>query len=346
MADMAKRALITGVLGQDGAYLAKLLVGKGYEVFGGARRSSSMNTWRLAELGIENDVRLLPLDLLEMTNLMRVIEQVRPDELYNLAAQSFVAASFDQPLLTSEIDAIGAARLLEALRAIQPKCRFYQASTSEMFGKVRESPQTEMTPFHPRSPYAVAKAYAHYMTVNYREAFGLHASSGILFNHESPLRGHEFVTRKVTLGLAAVKQGRQEAVDLGNVDSARDWGFAGDYVEGMWRMVQQPQGDDYVLATGESHSVREFVEMAATAAGFSVAWEGKDETARAVDRKSGKTIVRVNPAFYRPAEVDVLRGDSKKARATLGWKPAISFAKLVEIMMEADLRREGKHLLG
>jgi len=336
---MTKRALITGVLGQDGAYLAKLLLEKGYEVHGGARRSASLNTWRLVELGIEKDVRLANLDLLEMTNLMRVIEQVRPDELYNLAAQSFVAASFEQPLLTSEIDAIGTARLLEALRTIQPKCRFYQASTSEMYGKVRETPQTELTPFHPRSPYAVAKAYAHYMTVNYREAFGMHASSGILFNHESPLRGHEFVTRKITMGLAAVKHGRQEVVELGNMDAKRDWGFAGDYVEGMWKMLQQPEADDYVLATGETHTVRSFVEKAAAAAGYSVAWEGKNGDTRAIDRKTNRTIVRVNRAFYRPAEVELLQGDGRKARERLGWVPKMSFDKLAETMMEADLRR-------
>jgi GDPmannose 4,6-dehydratase len=336
---MAKRALITGVLGQDGAYLAKLLLEKGYEVYGGARRSASINTWRLEELGIEKDVRVLSLDLLELTNIMRVLEKARPDELYNLAAQSFVAASFEQPLLTSEIDALGVARVLEAMRTIHPKCRFYQASTSEMFGKVRESVQTELTPFYPRSPYAVAKAYAHYMTVNYRDAYGIHASSGILFNHESPLRGHEFVTRKITMGLAAVRHGRQEVVELGNVDSQRDWGFAGDYVLGMWQMLQQPQAEDYVLATGQTNSVRAFVNAAATVAGFQLEWEGSGADTRAVDRKSGRTVVRVNPEFYRPAEVDVLRGDAAKARERLGWAPRMTFEQLATAMMEADLRR-------
>jgi GDPmannose 4,6-dehydratase len=340
---MAKRALVTGVLGQDGAYLAKLLLEKGYEVYGGERRSASLNTWRLEELGILGDVRQMPLDLLEMTNLMRTIETVRPDELYNLAAQSFVAASFEQPILTAEIDAMGVARLLELVRTIQPQCRFYQASTSEMFGLVRETPQTEMTPFHPRSPYAVAKAFAHYLTVNYREAFGLHASSGILFNHESPLRGHEFVTRKITMGLAAIRHGREEVVELGNMESQRDWGFAGDYVQGMWRMLQEPQGDDFVLATGATHTVKAFVEVAAAAAGFNVAWEGAGEQLRAVDRKSSRTIVRVNPKFYRPAEVEILQGDASKARTRLGWKPAMTFEQLATVMMEADLRRS-QHL--
>jgi GDPmannose 4,6-dehydratase len=336
---MAKRALITGVLGQDGAYLAKLLLEKGYEVYGGERRSASLNTWRLHELGIEQEVRQIPLDLLEFTNLLRTVERIKPDELYNLAAQSFVAASFEQPILTAEINAMGVAKLLEILRAVQPQCRFYQASTSEMFGKVREMPQNERTPFHPRSPYAVAKTFAHYTTVNYREAFGLHATSGILFNHESPLRGHEFVTRKITMGLAAIRQGRQEVLELGNLDSRRDWGFAGDYVRGMWMMLQQPQPGDYVLATGEGHTVREFVEFAAETAGFKVAWEGNGAATRGVDRATGRVIVRVNPEYFRPAEVDELLGDSTKARVTLGWKAEMRFPQLVTTMMEADLRR-------
>jgi GDPmannose 4,6-dehydratase len=336
---MTKRALITGVLGQDGAYLAKLLLDKGYEVHGGERRSASLNTWRLEELGIQNDVKQVPLDLLEFTNLLRLIDRIKPDELYNLAAQSFVAASFEQPILTAEIDAMGVARILEIVRAVVPGCHFYQASTSEMFGKVRETPQTELTPFHPRSPYAVAKAFSHYATVNYREAFGIHASSGILFNHESPLRGHEFVTRKITMGLAAIKHGRQEVVELGNMDAKRDWGFAGDFVRGMWMMLQQSEADDYVLATGETHSVREFVEHAAAVAGFKIAWEGEGENTRGVDRVSGRTVVRVNREFYRPAEVEVLMGNAAKARAKLGWKPEMPFSRLVTNMMEADLRR-------
>ncbi len=336
---MAKRALITGVLGQDGSYLAKFLLEKGYEVYGGERRSASLNTWRLEELGILGDVRQMPLDLLEITNLMRTLEKVRPDELYNLAAQSFVTTSFEQPILTCDINAMGAARLLELLRAIQPNCRFYQASTSEMFGKVRETPQNEKTPFHPRSPYAVAKAFSHHLVVNYREAFGLHATSGILFNHESPMRGHEFVTRKITMGLAAIRMGRQEVVELGNMDAQRDWGFAGDYVEGMWRMLQQPQADDFVLATGITHNIKAFVQAAAGPAGFDVVWEGEGEQLRAVDRKTSRTIVRINPQFYRPTEVDLLLGDATKARTQLGWKPKMTFDQLAAAMMEADLRR-------
>jgi GDPmannose 4,6-dehydratase len=338
---MAKRALITGVLGQDGAYLSKLLLEKGYEVYGGERRSASLNTWRLEELGILNEVRQLPLDLLEFTNLLRTVEKVQPDELYNLAAQSFVHASFEQPLLTSEINAMGVAKLLEIVRAARPACRFYQASTSEMFGKVRETPQTELTAFHPRSPYAVSKAFAHYATVNYREAFGLYCAAGILFNHESPLRGHEFVTRKITMGLAAIQRGRRTPVELGNLESRRDWGFAGDYVRGMWMMLQQPVADDYILATGQNHSVRDFVDLAAQVAGFRVAWEGEGEAARAVDRATGRALVTVSPEFYRPAEVDFLIGDASKARDTLGWRPEVSFPQLVTAMMEADLRRGG-----
>jgi GDPmannose 4,6-dehydratase len=336
---MAKRALITGVLGQDGAYLSKLLLEKGYEVYGGERRSASLNTWRLEELGILNEVRQLPLDLLEFTNLLRTVEKVQPDELYNLASQSFVHASFEQPLLTSEINAMGAAKLLEILRAALPACRFYQASTSEMFGQARETPQTELTGFHPRSPYAVSKAFAHYATVNYREAFGLYCVSGILFNHESPLRGHEFVTRKITMGLAAIKRGRRTPVELGNLGARRDWGFAGDYVRGIWMMLQQPAADDYVLATGEIHSVRDFADQAAQVAGFRLAWEGEGEATRAVDRATGRTLITVNPEFYRPAEVDFLIGDASKARNTLGWRPEVSFPQLVAAMMEADLRR-------
>jgi GDPmannose 4,6-dehydratase len=297
------------------------------------------NGWRLEELGIADAVQAVPLDLLEITNIMRAIEQVRPDEIYNLAAQSFVGHSFEQPILTSDINALGPARLLEALRVVRPECRFYQASTSEMFGKVRETPQNELTPFHPRSPYGVAKLYAHAFTVNYRESYGLHASSGILFNHESPLRGREFVTRKITYQLARVRHGKQELIKLGNLDAWRDWGFAGDYVRGMWLMLQQEQGDDFVLATGQNHSVRDFVERAAEASGFSLAWEGAAEDTVGIDRKSGRTVVRVDPAFYRPAEVDALLGNPGKARDVLGWQPATSFDRLVEDMVRADMNR-------
>ncbi|MER3444308.1 MAG: GDP-mannose 4,6-dehydratase [Meiothermus sp.] len=335
---MAKRALITGITGQDGAYLSRLLLEKGYEVYGTYRRSASVNLWRLEELGVAGDVRLVAFDLLEYSNIRRVLEKVRPDELYNLAAQSFVALSFEQPLYTADVDALGVGRILESIREVDPGIRFYQASTSEMFGKVQETPQTERTPFYPRSPYGVAKLYAHWITVNYRESYGMHASSGILFNHESPLRGQEFVTRKITSSLARIKYGQQEVLELGNLDAQRDWGFAGDYVEGMWRMLQQPEADDYVLATGVTARVRTFVEHAAEAAGFRITWEGEglEEVGRDQD---GRVIVRVNPEFHRPAEVDLLLGDPAKARARLGWEPRVDLAGLVHMMVEKDLER-------
>lgn len=336
---MAKRALVTGITGQDGAYLAKLLLEKGYEVFGAYRRSASASTWRLEELGIAPQVKMVSMDLLEFGNMLSVVEKTQPDEVYNLAAQSFVGTSFEQPLYTGNVDGLGVTRMLEAIRKAHAGARFYQASTSEMFGKVQEVPQTERTPFYPRSPYGVAKLYGHWITVNYRESYGMHATSGILFNHESPLRGQEFVTRKITMALARIKQGTQDVLELGNLDSRRDWGFAGDYVRGMWLMVQQPEPDDYILATGETRSVREFVDHAARAAGFELAWEGEAESARATDRKSGKVVVRVNPEFYRPAEVDLLIGDPAKAHEKLGWKPEVSFAQLVERMVRADVDR-------
>jgi GDPmannose 4,6-dehydratase len=336
---VTKRALVTGILGQDGAYLAKLLLEEGYEVYGGFRRSASMNNWRLEELGITDDVKMISFELLEFTNILRVVEKIRPDEFYNLAAQSFVGASFEQPIITSDIDAMGVARILEVLRTAQPECRFYQASTSEMYGKVQAVPQSERTPFYPRSPYAVAKLYAHWMTINYRESYGLRTSSGILFNHESPLRGIEFVTRKITDGLARVHRGLQEVVELGNMDAKRDWGFAGDYVKGMWLMLQQAESDDYVLATGKNHSVRDFVGRAAEAIGFDLEWDGEAEDTTAIDRKSGKAIVRVNPEFYRPAEVETLLGDPTKAREKLGWEPEVEFDQLVEMMAKADVDR-------
>jgi GDPmannose 4,6-dehydratase len=336
---LARRAVITGITGQDGAYLSKLLLEKGYEVYGAYRRSASLNLWRLNELGVENEVKLIPLDLLEFSNIFRMLDKAQPDELYNLAAQSFVGLSFEQPIYTSDADGLGVARILEAIRMVKPNIRFYQASTSEMFGKVQEVPQTEKTPFYPRSPYGVSKLYAHWMTVNYRESYDLHASSGILFNHEGPLRGLEFVTRKITAALAQVKLGRQELLELGNLDSQRDWGFAGDYVQGMWLMVQQEAGDDYVLSTGRTHPVRHFVGTAAQAAGIDLAWEGEGQDAHGIDRKTGKTIVRVNPEFYRPAEVDLLVGNSEKARNKLGWQPKVQFEQLVQMMMEADLKR-------
>lgn len=337
-----KKALITGITGQDGAYLAKLLLEKGYEVWGAYRRSASLNLWRLEELGLRDEVKLIPLDLLEYSNIMRALEKVQPQEIYNLAAQSFVALSFEMPLYTADADALGVTRLLEAIRLVNTKIRFYQASTSEMYGKVQQTPQTEQTPFYPRSPYAVAKLYAHWITVNYRESYGIHASSGILFNHESPLRGQEFVTRKITAALARIRYGQQDVLELGNLDAKRDWGFAGDYVEGMWRMLQQESPDDYVLATGETHSVREFVDLAAGVAGFDLVWEGSGEKEQGVDRRTGKVIVQVNPEFYRPAEVELLLGNPEKARSRLGWSPKIGFSALVRMMAERDLERAAR----
>lgn len=334
-----KKALITGIRGQDGAYLAQLLLEKGYEVYGADRRSGESGNWRMRELGIEGQVKILYMDLLELTNVMRSIEKIKPDEIYNLAAQSFVQTSFEQPLFTADVDAMGVLRILETVRAISPKTRFYQASTSEMFGKVQAVPQTEATPFYPRSPYAVAKLYGHWITVNYRESYDMFACSGILFNHESPLRGLEFVTRKITYGIACIKNGRQEKIVLGNLDSKRDWGFAKEYVEGMWRMLQQEKPDDYVLATGETHTVREFVENAFHAAGYGIEWKGEGVGTQGIDRKSGRTLVEISPEFYRPAEVDLLIGSPAKAKEKLGWEPRTKFSDLVSMMVEADLRR-------
>jgi len=336
---MSKKALITGIRGQDGAYLAKLLLEKGYEVYGTDRRSGNFSNWRLKELGIEKDVQILYMDLLELTNIIRVIQRVQPDEVYNLAAQSFVQVSFEQPILTADVNAIGPLRLLEALRVYAPDVKFYQASTSEMFGKAQEIPQTEKTPFYPRSPYGVAKLFAHWITVNYRESYNMFACSGILFNHESPLRGLEFVTRKITYNLACIKYGLKDKLVLGNLDAKRDWGYAPEYVEAMWLMLQQPEADDYVIATGETHSVREFVEKAAEIAGFTLEWQGEGMNTKGIDTRTGKVIIEVSPEFYRPAEVDLLIGNPEKARKKLGWQPRTSFSRLVEIMMEADLKR-------
>jgi GDPmannose 4,6-dehydratase len=336
---MSKRALVTGISGQDGAYLSKLLLEKGYEVFGAQRRGASSSTWRLEELGTLDQIELVPLEMLEYSNILRTVEQVRPDEIYNLAAQSFVTLAFEQPLYTAEVDALGVVRLLEAVRTVNPGIRLYQASTSEMFGQVQETPQTERTPFYPRSPYGVAKLYAHWMVVNYRESYGMRVTSGILFNHESPLRGEEFVTRKITLALAKIRHDQQDLLELGNLDAKRDWGFAGDYVEGMWRMLQQDRADDFVLATGQTHTVRSFLERAAAIAGFDIEWRGEAENTEGLDRKTGRTIVRVNPAFYRPAEVDILLGDASKARDQLGWMPRVDLEELAGMMMEADLQR-------
>jgi GDPmannose 4,6-dehydratase len=321
---MAKRALITGITGQDGAYLAKLLLEQGYEVYGAYRRTASSNVWRLEELGIAQQVKMVSMDLLEFGNILAVVEKTAPDEVYNLAAQSFVGASFEQPLYTGNVDALGVTRLLEAIRMGKRETRFYQASTSEMFGKVREVPQTEATPFHPRSPYGVAKTFGHYMTVNYRESYNAYACSGILFNHESPRRGHEFVTRKITRAVARITLGLQETVSLGNLEARRDWGFAGDYVEAMWLMLQQNQPEDYVIATGETHSIRELLEVAFARAGIHD-WEPR---------------VVQDPRFFRPAEVDLLIGSPEKAKIELGWQPTVDFATLVEMMVDADLAAE------
>ena len=336
---MTKTALITGITGQDGAYLAKFLLEMGYRVVGGLRRSSSGTIARLRELQIADDVAFVDFDLAELTNIMRTLDTVKPDEIYNLAAQSFVALSFEQPIYTTEIDGVGPLRLLEAVRQLAPDARFYQASTSEMFGKAQSAPQDETTPFYPRSPYGFAKLLAHWATVNYRESYGLRASSGILFNHESPLRGREFVTRKITLSLARIKHGELDQLELGNLDARRDWGFAADYVKGMWQMLQQEEAQDFVLASGENHTVRSFVETAAARLGFDLEWAGAGPAERGIDRRSGKLVVQVNPAFYRPAEVDALVGNPKKAREILGWQPSIGFDELVTLMADADEKR-------
>lgn len=334
-----RKALITGIRGQDGAYLAKLLLEKGYEVYGADRRSGDSSLWRLQELGIEKDVKILYMDLLELTNITQVIKRIQPEEIYNLAAQSFVAVSFEQPILTTEVNAVGVLRLLEAIRNYCPNAKFYQASTSEMFGKVMDIKQSENTIFHPRSPYAISKLFAHWITINYREAYNLFSCCGILFNHESPLRGLEFVTRKITYSLARIKFSLQERLVIGNLDSKRDWGYAPEYVYAMWLMLQKDNPDDYVIATGETHSVREFIEKAAEYIGFEIVWEGKGINERGIDRKTGRIIVEVSQEFFRPAEVDILCGDFTKAYEKLGWKPQTKFEKLVEIMMEADLKR-------
>ena len=336
---MAKTALITGVTGQDGAYLARLLLGKGYKVSGTHRAESSAGRSRLEFLGIADDVALLPLELADSGQIQRVLDRTAPDEIYNLAAHSSVHASFEQPIHASEVSGLAVARILEALRNSGAKARFYQASTSELFGNARTSPQDEETPFHPRSPYAIAKLYAHHITVNYREAFGLHASCGILFNHESPLRPAHFVTRKVSLAFAQAALGRPAVLEVGNLDAARDWGFAGDYVEGMWRMVQEDRADDYVLATGVAHTVRQLIETAAGHVGVALDWRGEGAATEGVERKSGRPMVRVNPAFYRPADIGLTVGNAAKAKARLGWTPALGFEAIVAMMIDADRDR-------
>jgi GDPmannose 4,6-dehydratase len=336
-----KKALITGITGQDGAYLAELLLEKGYEVTGTYRRTSSVNFWRIEELGIQShpNLKLVEYDLTDLSSSIRLMQTVQPDEVYNLAAQSFVGVSFDQPLTTAEITGVGPVNLLEAIRIVNPKIRFYQASTSEMFGKVQAVPQKEDTPFYPRSPYGVAKLYAHWMTINYRESYGIFGSSGILFNHESPLRGREFVTRKITDSVAKIHLGLLDVLELGNMDAKRDWGFAKEYVEGMWRILQADQPDTYVLATNRTETVRDFVTMAFKAVDVALEWSGSADNEIATCKKSGKVLVRVNPKFYRPAEVELLIGDPAKATKELGWKPSTTLEQLCQMMVEADLRR-------
>ena len=354
---MSNRALVTGITGQDGAYLAQLLLGKGYAVYGTYRRSSSVNFWRIKELGIQahTNLHLVEYDLTDPGAAIALLQKLQPDEIYNLAAQSFVGVSFEQPSATAQITGLGALNLLEAVRLVNPKIRFYQASTSEMFGKVQAIPQREDTPFYPRSPYGAAKLYAHWMTVNYRESHGIFGASGILFNHESPLRGREFVTRKITDSVAKIMLGNLDVLELGNLDAQRDWGFAKEYVEGMWRMLQCEQPDTFVLATNRTETVRDFVRMAFRAVGVELAFAGtaenetavvaalspeRAETARALQR--GQTVLRVNAKYYRPAEVELLIGDPAKAKSVLGWAPATTLESLCQMMVSADLRRNAQ----
>lgn len=339
-----KTAIVTGITGQDGAYLAELLLAKDYTVFGTYRRTSSVNFWRLDELGVREHpkLHLVEYDLTDLGSSIALVQKVQPQEIYNLAAQSFVGVSFDQPTTTAQITGLGALNLLEAIRLVNPKIRFYQASTSEMFGKVQAVPQKEDTPFYPRSPYGVAKLYAHWMTVNYRESYGIFGSSGILFNHESPLRGREFVTRKITDAVAKIKQGKLGVLELGNLDAKRDWGYAKEYVEGMWRMLQASEPDTFVLATNRTETVRDFVRMAFKSAGYELEFRGREQDEVGIDVKSGRTLLRVNPRFYRPAEVELLIGDPSRAAEKLGWQPRTTLEQLCDMMLQADLVRNEK----
>ncbi|TKC87807.1 GDP-mannose 4,6-dehydratase [Trinickia terrae] len=343
--DPQRKAIITGVSGQDGAYLTKLLLDKGYHVTGTYRRTSSVNFWRMDELGIRQhpNLSLVEHDLTDLGSSLRLLEVAQASELYNLAAQSFVGVSFDQPATTADVTGLGALNLLEAIRVINPRIRYYQASTSEMFGKVQAIPQLETTPFYPRSPYGVAKLFAHWTTINYRESYGIFGCSGILFNHESPLRGREFVTRKITDTVAKIKLGKAERLELGNLDAKRDWGFAQEYVEGMWRMLQADEPDTYVLATNRTETVRDFVDMAFAAAGYQIEWTGKGELEKGLDVSTGKVLVQVNPKFYRPAEVDLLIGCADKAKEKLGWQPETTLEQLCQLMVHADLARNEHH---
>ncbi len=338
------KAIITGITGQDGAYLAELLLGKGYTVYGTYRRTSSVNFWRIEELGVDThpNLHLIEYDLTDLSSSIRLLQTTGAKEVYNLAAQSFVGVSFDQPVTTAEITGIGPVNLLEAIRIVDPGIRFYQASTSEMFGKVQAIPQLEDTPFYPRSPYGVAKLYAHWMTINYRESYGIFGSSGILFNHESPLRGREFVTRKITDSVAKIKLGKLDCLELGNIDAKRDWGFAKEYVEGMWQMLQADEPDTFVLATNRTETVRDFVRMAFKGAGITVDFRGKAELETAVDTATGLTVMRVNHKFYRPAEVELLIGNPSKAKDKLGWEPKTTLEQLCQMMVVADLSRNEK----
>lgn len=334
-------AIVTGISGQDGSYLAELLLEKGYTVYGTYRRTSSVNFWRIEELGIAEhpNLKLVEFDLTDLSGAIRLLQMSGAKEIYNLAAQSFVGVSFEQPVTTAEITGIGPLNLLESIRIVDPTIRFYQASTSEMFGKVQAVPQKEDTPFYPRSPYGVAKLYAHWITVNYRESYGIHGSSGILFNHESPLRGREFVTRKITDSVAKIKLGKLDCISLGNLDAKRDWGYAKEYVDGMWRMLQADVPDTFVLATNRTETVRDFVTMAFKAAGITVEFKGQAEEEIAIDTATGATVMRIDPRFYRPAEVELLIGDPAKAREVLGWEPKTTLEELCQLMVDADLRR-------
>ncbi len=335
-----KNALITGITGQDGSYLSELLLEKGYKVYGIMRRKSKADFGTVEHL--KKEIEFIYADMTDLASLIRALKIAQADEVYNLAAQSFVATSWEQPLATAEIDAIGVTNLLEAIRVVKPEARFYQASTSEMFGLVQETPQTEKTPFYPRSPYGVAKLYGHWITKNYRESFQMYACSGILFNHESPRRGLEFVTRKITDAVARIKFGLQDTLYLGNMDAKRDWGYAGDYVRAMWLMLQQAEADDYVIASGETRSVREFVEQAFHYAGIKLVWSGLGLEEKGLDRETGKVLVEIDPKFFRPAEVEVLLGNPAKARKVLGWEPKVGFEELVRRMAEEDLERVGR----
>ncbi|MDP9908389.1 GDPmannose 4,6-dehydratase [Variovorax boronicumulans] len=338
---MKKRAVVTGITGQDGAYLAELLLGKGYTVYGTFRRTSSVNFWRIESLGIQDhpELHLVEYDLTDLGSSITLIRDAQPDEVYNLAAQSYVGASFNQPEATTNINGLGTLHLLDAIRLTDRGIRYYQASTSEMFGNVQAIPQKEDTPFYPRSPYGVSKLFAHWMTMNYRESYGLFACCGILFNHESPLRGREFVTRKVTDAAAKIRLGKLDVLTLGNMDAKRDWGYAKEYVDGMWRMLQADKPDNYVLATNRTETVRDFVDMAFRAAGYELRFEGSAQEEVAIDRETGKVLVRIDPKFYRPAEVELLIGDASHARKTLGWEPRTTLEELCAMMVEADLRR-------